>query len=162
MQNFINNFFVKLFVVIAALALPWVLLSVEGPLPSISTYWMSKMQPAFIFVNAAISYHLFNTRRWEIPSLFLLILTAFSIEMYPVIHNVSSVAFFATSAIPFFYAKRLQFYLKLYACSILFLFHSILAAEIIGISILCLYHAHVLIVYNCIKKKREKQNQNNL
>lgn len=148
--------YLKFLVILLAVISPWVMILVEGPIVSLSTYWLTSMQPLFIFTNAVTSYFLFSTKRWQIPSGLLLLLTAFSVQAHPSVHNVVAISFFISCMIPILYSKRLKYYVLLYLCSLFFLFESILYAEICSITVLCAYHTHTLLKYAAIIRQRKK------
>jgi len=150
------SMYLKCLVILLAVVSPWIMILVEGPIISISTYWLTSMQPLFIFTNAVTSYFLFSTKNWQIPSTLLLIVTAFSVQAHPTIHNITAIVFFASCVVPIMYSKRLKYYVLLYLCSLFFLFESILYAEICSITVLCAYHAHTLFKYFTVINQRKK------
>lgn len=148
--------YLKFLVILLAVFSPWIMILIEGPITSLSTYWLTSMQPLFIFTNAVTSYFLFSTKKWQIPSALLLLLTAFSVQAHPSVHNIVAITFFISCIVPMLYSRRLKYYVLLYLCSLFFLFKSILYAEICSITILCAYHAHTLFKYVTILRKRTK------
>jgi hypothetical protein len=145
--------YIRFAAILLAVLQPFLLIIFEGELKSISSYWETSFQPLFIFVNAATSYFLFATEKWRLPSFFLLSLTAFSVELYPQVHNLLAVSFFISAAISLKRCKRFGFYFYPYLISPLFLFHSILLTEIYCVLILCGYHTHMLIYTHSLKNR---------
>jgi hypothetical protein len=137
---------IRIIVILISLFHPFILLLSYGELPSMSSYWETPLQPLFIFVNAATSYFLFSINNWKIPSLFLLLLTAFSVSLFPQIHNIFAILFFVTCLYPLIKTKRFKYYPLLYSLSIIVgLLWGILWLEIYSVLILTIYHLHTLI-----------------
>ena len=124
---------------------------------SFSAMWESPIQPMFIFVNAITSYYFFIMDKWRLSGIFLLLLTAFSIKNFFIIHNVFAISFFAYSVIPIATDKRLSIYLVPYMLSLAFVnWPNIFFSEIIAISTLCAFHAHKLYFQYKIMRTRKK------
>jgi hypothetical protein len=141
-----KEFLIKLLVIVVSFIYPFVLMSVEGELGSISQYWNTSLQPLFIAANVMTAYFFFSIDNWKLPSYFLVLLTAFSIQLYPVTHDVIATLFFISCLIPLFKTKRFKFYAYFYFFSIpIGLFWGLLWLEIWGMFILCSYHLHTLI-----------------
>lgn len=145
---------IRLLVILFAAVVPAVLIIMYGWLPSLSSYWNTAAQPLFIISNAATSYYLFFESQWKRSALALMLLTAFSVEYWPAIHNILAVCFFLLTLIPLYQSKRFRWVICTYIASGLGLFHSLLLAEIIGILNLCLYNILVLhMMYQLTKHK---------
>jgi hypothetical protein len=160
-MNFIKkyDFYIKLFVIILSIIQPFLLMSICGELWSLSSYWRTPLQPMFIIINAATSYFFFSTDKWLIPSIFLLLLTAFSLDLYPTTHNVFAGLFFLSCAYPLLTLKRFQFFGILYFMSIFVLLYSgMLWFEIYCVLILGSYHLTILIYRKNLDVLREKSN----
>lgn len=160
-MNFIKKyeFYIKLIVIILSIIQPFILLSICGELWSISSYWKTPLQPMFIIINAATSYFFFSTDKWLVPSIFLLLLTAFSTELYPTIHNVLAGLFFLSCTYPLLTLKRFHFFGFLYVMSIfVFMLSGMLWFEIYCVLILGSYHLTILIYKNKLDKLREQSN----
>ena len=160
-MNFIKkyDFYIKLFVIILSIIQPFLLMSICGELWSLSSYWRTPLQPMFIIINAATSYFFFSTDKWLIPSIFLLLLTAFSLDLYPTTHNVFAGLFFLSCAYPLLTLKRFQFFGILYFMSIFVLLYSgMLWFEIYCVLILGSYHLTILIYRKNLDILREKSN----
>ena len=160
-MNFIKkyDFYIKLFVIILSIIQPFLLMSICGELWSLSSYWRTPLQPMFIIINAATSYFFFSTDKWLIPSIFLLLLTAFSLDLYPTTHNVFAGLFFLSCAYPLLTLKRFQFFGILYFMSIfVFLYSGMLWFEIYCVLILGSYHLTILIYRKNLDVLREKSN----
>ena len=158
-MNFIKkyDFYIKLFVIILSIIQPFLLMSICGELWSLSSYWRTPLQPMFIIINAATSYFFFSTDKWLIPSIFLLLLTAFSLDLYPTTHNVFAGLFFLSCAYPLLTLKRFQFFGILYFMSIFVLLYSgMLWFEIYCVLILGSYHLTILIYRKNLDVLREK------
>lgn len=152
-----KEFLIKLLVIIVSFIYPFVLLSIEGELGSISQYWNTSLQPLFIIANVMTAYFFFSIENWRLPSYFLVLLTAFSVKLYPITHDIIATLFFIFCLIPLFLSKRFKFYAWFYFFSIpIGLFYGLLWLEIWGMFILCLYHLHTLIYTMVIFHKKEK------
>jgi hypothetical protein len=146
---------IRIIVILTSLVHPFILLS-YGELPSMSSYWETPLQPLFIFVNATTSYFLFSINKWKLPSLFLLLLTAFSVSLYPQLHNVFTILFFITCLYPLIKTKRFKYYPILYSLSIIVgLLYGILWLEIYCVLILTIYHLHTLIYKEYLLTQRK-------
>ena len=151
------DFYIKLFVIILSIIQPFILMSICGELRSISSYWKTPLQPMFIIVNAATSYFFFSTDKWLVPSILLLLLTAFSLEMYPTTHDVLAGLFFFSCSYPLMTLKRFQFFGILYYMSIFVLLYSgMLWFEIYCVLILGSYHLTILLYKHHLDKLREE------
>lgn len=151
------DFWIRLFVVLISFIQPFILLLFCGELSSISSYWDTPLQPLFIFTNAATSYFFFSMRNWKLPSLLLLLLTAFSVMLYPTVHNIFAVSFFILCMYPLYKTKRFKYYLWIYALSsVIFFLFGILWAEIFGIMVLTAYHTQTLIYKRSLEISRGK------
>lgn len=146
---------IKIGVILLSAIQPFILIYNCGQLGSLSSYWGTYLQPLFIFTNVVISYYFYSLNRWKLPSLLLVLLTSFSSELYPYIHNIISGLFFISCLYPLFKTKRFKFYFYLYGLSPIIGFtKSILWFEVYCILILCFYHFHS--VYHIIKILKEK------
>jgi hypothetical protein len=151
----IKDFWFKVAAVVLALISPFILISSGEILPSLSSYWMSDLQPLFIITNAVTSYYMFSANKWRIPSLFLLLLTAFSVEMFPTLHNIVAITFFVTNLYPLFSMKRLRWLTYIYLLTLPIFFFSILWGEIAAVIILAAHHGLVLYSYYKVQKIRK-------
>lgn len=96
-----------------------------------------------------------------------MLLTAFSVEFYPNIHDVLAVVFFISALRAMIIPKRFLEYLWIYlfggtiALSKVFGFrYGILIGEVVSITALCLYHLELLIYRQSLVKKRDKLSNN--
>jgi hypothetical protein len=150
------EFQIKLMVILLSIIQPFILMSICGELWSISSYWRTPLQPMFIIINAATSYFFFSTDKWLVPSIFLLLLTAFSIDLYPTTHNVFAGLFFLSCNYPLLTLKRFQFFGVLYLMSIFVLLSAgMLWFEIYCVLILGSYHLTILLYKHYLDKLRE-------
>ena len=153
MNRWIVNFykkyldhFIKIIVILISVMYPFILLSVEGELKSLSQYWNTSLQPLFIVANIMTAYIFLSIENWKISSFLLILVTAFSTVLYPDTHNVLAVLFFLSCLYPLIKSKRLKFYAYLYLVSpAIGLAFGLLYLEIYSIIILCSYHLHILI-----------------
>jgi hypothetical protein len=158
-MEFIKKYdlFIKLIVIILSIIQPFILMSICGELWSLSSYWRTPLQPMFIIINAATSYFFFSTDKWLVPSIFLLLLTAFSLDLYPTTHNVFAGLFFLSCNYPLLTLKRFQFFGVLYLMSIFVLLSAgMLWFEIYCVLILGSYHLTILLYKHYLDKLREQ------
>lgn len=146
MINRIGNleYLLKMTAAILAMSTPIICLLCYGYLNSISQYWNTEMQPLFIFSNVLTAYYFFSTSNWKLSSVLLILLTAFSIEWYPSLHNILAVSFFISNLIPLYKSKRFKYCMWIYLASIIILPFSLFFSEAIAICALCTFHIHSL------------------
>ena len=152
---------IKIILILISVMYPFILLSVEGELKSLSQYWNTPLQPLFIVANVMTAYIFLSIENWKIPSFLLVLVTAFSTILYPNTHNVLAVLFFISCLYPLFKSKRLKFYGYLYLISpIIGLLFGLLYLEIYNILIICAYHLHMLIHILHTHYKKDKIENN--
>jgi hypothetical protein len=154
--NRINNreFIVRLTVILLAVITPIVLLLTEGYKPSISTYWLTDMQPLFIIANASTSFYLINFKSWKIQGYLLMGVTAFSIQYYPITHNVLAILFFASSLLTICRSNHFKFTKWIFISSLILLPFSLFWFEVVAIIAICTFHMLSLIKYYKIKARK--------
>lgn len=149
-----SEYIMRMSVIALAFITPIIFLITEGYLPSISNYWRTPLQPLFIIANASTSYYFFGSHnRWRIPAVFLLMLTAFSIDSYPMTHNIVAILFFISCIIPLYKTKHFKGFFWAYLCSVAFMPLSITLGEFLSISVLCVFHALMIHKIYKVKKK---------
>tara|TARA_R100001126_G_scaffold97101_1_gene70125 strand:+ start:192 stop:644 length:453 start_codon:yes stop_codon:yes gene_type:complete len=146
------GFFVRLAAILTAALTPFILMICFGQQNSLSQYWATKGQPLFITANIVTSYFFFTIKEWRSPSYILVLLTAFSVELFPLIHNILAISFFVAATYSLYQVKRFKWYLISFILCLPLLSYSILHAEIGGILVLSAYHAHVLIYKQILTK----------
>lgn len=149
------DYYLRLSVIIFAAISPFICLASYGYLPSLSSYWKTPLQPIFVFANAATAYYLVTLDNWKTSALFLILLTAFSVEYYNNLHNVLAIAFFILTIFPMRKTNNFKFCLKIYLSSLIFVPFSLLAAEIVAILAMCMYHGLSLNRLYTLQKERE-------
>lgn len=142
----------KWIAVIVAMFFPFIMILCAGEQRSISAYWNTAAQPLFIIMNATTSYFLFTTHNWQTPSLLLFLVTAFSVATYPIIHNILAVSFFIVCCIPMWKLHRFRWYLIPYILAGALTVYKLLYGETLAIMIICIYHAHVMLYVDHLKK----------
>lgn len=149
------DFYLKLAVILISISQPFILITTQGWMWSISSYWTTPMQPLFIFVNAGTSYYFFHNEKWKMPGVFLLLLTAFSVEQYKLIHNLFAAGFFLSCLYPMLHLKRFRFLGLLYLlCIPLFPFIGMLFFEIYCVLVVGIYHLCILLYKEYLEKLR--------
>lgn len=116
-----------------------------GPMPSLSKYWETAWQPLFILSNAVTSYFFFSLPKWKLPAVFLMLLTVFSVSMYPMLHNLFAIIFFIFTFRNLWNSKRYQFFCFMHGIGIIIMPFSFLWGEVVSIIALCIYHLLMLI-----------------
>jgi len=150
-----RDFTYRIFVVILSLLQPIIILIVLGEIPSMSTSWNTPLQPLFICVNAMTSYFFFSAHRWEVPSILLLLLTAFSVESFPIMHNIFAIGFFIVCAYPIYKLKRWRYYIIPYLVGIpIVMNYGLFWGEFWCVWVLSIYHVHIVIYMYKIGIKR--------
>lgn len=151
------DFILKLAVILISISQPFILIGTQGYLWSISSYWSTPMQPLFIFVNAGTSYYFFHNEKWQIPGIFLLLLTAFSVEQYHQIHNIFAAGFFLSCLYPMIHLKRFRILGFLYLlCIPLYPFIGMLFFEIYCVLIVGIYHLFILLYKEYLENLRHR------
>jgi hypothetical protein len=138
------GFTLRLLVIFFACVTPIICITFEGYLGSLSSYWETDLQPLFILANATTSYYLFGLPKWRVSACFLLLLTAFSVENYRVVHDVLAIIFFISNLYPLYKTHHFRSIFWIYLSSLLIMPFDMLLAEIVAIWTLCLYHGLVL------------------
>lgn len=160
-------FYLKLFTIVFVSICPYIISISEWPIISLSAAWTTPLQPLFILMNAATSYFFFLIPLWRLPAICLMLLTVFSVEFYPNIHDVLAVVFFISALRAMVIPERFLEYLWIYlfggviALSKSFGFrYGVLIGEVVSITALCLYHLELLIYKQSLLKKRDKLSNN--
>lgn len=143
----------KLFAIFLSALYPFIMISSEGVLASISQYWDTPFQPLFIFSNIICSYFFFTLPNWRIPSFFLVLLTCFSWCQFGFLHDMFALTFYFACLHSLWRSKRFMIHFYLFALSISIYFYSILLGEIISIFILCGFHLRILLYKEKLKKR---------
>lgn len=140
------DFILKLSLILISVLQPFILISTQGWLWSISSYWNTPLQPLFILINAGTSYYFFHNEKWQVPGIFLLLLTAFSVQNYLFIHNIFATCFFLSCIYPMVYIKRFRILAFLYLMSIpLYPLIGMLLFEIYCVLVIGIYHLCILL-----------------
>lgn len=143
-MSFLKAHHLKLTIVIIAFLQPIIILSFLGEIHSISSVWGTYLQPVFIFVNVVTSFYFFLSERWKISGLLLMLLTAFSLDIFPMIHNILAILFFVSVLFGF---KRNYLYIAVYLLSTLLSLSvfNIFWAEFAAITVICVYHFYLIL-----------------
>lgn len=116
-----------------------------GEIFSFSAAWKTQLQPLFIITNAATSYFLYSVKKWEVSSIFLLLLTAFSVDFTPMFHNILALIFFISCIPPLYSINRLRYFTYIYLLSVpLLLLGSLFWFELMATWVLCAYHLKLM------------------
>ena len=139
------EFFTRLssivFAAITSLSIP----IIYPDLNSLSQCWSTDLQPIFIISNVVTSYLFFSLPSWKVPSIFLILLTAFSHSLFLEAHNLFAIGFFFSSIYSLWFIKRLPIYYWLFFISLLIMSFSLIWGEVLAIWVLCVYHLHLLL-----------------
>jgi hypothetical protein len=148
------DYLLRVCVVVFAALSPFICLFFHGYEKSISSYWNTEMQPLFIIANSLTAYYLIGIPKWRLSACLLLLTTAFSIEYYPMVHNIVAVGFFITSMYPLYKANNFTFCRWLYMIALPLVPFSLLYAEMVAILVICTFHLLVLNKVYSIQKER--------
>lgn len=138
------DFYVRMFVIVLSAIMPLILLLSQGHLFSISKYWNTPMQPLFIMVNAMTSFYLFSIKNWKLPAVFLLLLTAFSVEYHHLAHNILAIIFFVVSLIPLKLTNHYKAFFWIYLGTLPVMLFDMFLGESLAVFTLCFYHGIIL------------------
>ena len=152
----VNGLIIRVIVILLAILQPFIIMFWYGvDVVSISSMWETSLQPLFIITNATTSYFLFSVHRWLFPSLFLLLLTAFSVEYHMVTHNIFAGLFFISCINSLFGYNRLRWYLFPYLLSgVVWLMFGMFWGEVFAVLVICIYHANLLYVSYDLKNRK--------
>jgi hypothetical protein len=146
LQDLNSNVSIKLLTIVLAITQPLLILFYLGQIHSISSVWDSFLQPLFIITNAATSFYFLLMDRWRVSGVMLMLLTAFSVNIFPLTHNCFALIFFISIIYGF---KTNYLFISLYMISIpLFFMVNMLWAEIYAIFIISIYHLDLLLRIN--------------
>jgi hypothetical protein len=143
-----NSFYdslIRIIILILCFLSPFLMLT-YGKKISISSYWETPLQPLFLMTNALTTYMFFNIPKWRISAILLFLLTIFSVEYYPKIHDVFAIGFFVSNLYPLLSIKRYRLMIMPYFLSLIWL-PDIFWVEVQAIIILCIYHLILIIKF---------------
>lgn len=152
------DYLLRVCVVLFAAFSPFFCLLFSGYEKSLSQYWVTEMQPVFIIANSLTAYYLIGIPKWKLSACLLLLVTAFSIEYYPEIHNIVAIMFFIVCIYPLHIANNYKFCKWIYLLAIPIVPFSLLFAEIIAIIAICMFHLLTLNKLYNIQKERVELN----
>ena len=138
-------FWLKCLTILFVGVCPYVIAINYPDLISLSKSWETPLQPLFILMNVATSYFFFLMPKWQLSSLFLMLLTAFSLPMYPNMHDLMAFLFFVATFYTLYTSHRFEEYMIFYLFGGLIAFKNIMWGEIISITALSFYHLELLI-----------------
>lgn len=121
---------------------------------TVSQSWETPLQPMFIITNALVSFFFFKLPKWRIPAILLLLLTAFSVTDWCILHNIFAILFFIFSGVSLCSLHKFKNYLLLYLAAICVLPFGLYWVETWAIITLCIYHLHIIIHTLVISRNR--------
>jgi hypothetical protein len=137
-----------------ALLQPFVILFVCGHIISVSTSWLTELQPLFIITNIMISFLFLHTKRWTLPAILLITLTSFSVEFYPIFHTWVAVLFFVSCLYPILREANFGFYTILYLLALpIGYYYGLFLMEMWAINVLCLHHFRLIWLFKNLSHK---------
>jgi hypothetical protein len=149
----IREYMTRMLIISLSFLMPIFCVITQGPLPSLSRYWSTELQPLFILTNLFTAYYFSQLPRWKYSGFFLVLLTAFSVEVYNITHNLLAIGFFLSVLYPFTKLHHYKWILWVYIGTLLILPFGMLFFEIVAITVICLYHGLVLYKVNRDTKK---------
>lgn len=140
----ITEYVLKFGLAVLGIIYPLVMWWWIGPQPSISEYFLTQAQVLFLLINAGTSFYFANTSKWQISGVLLLLLSCFSVEFYPTLHNIFAILFFISGFISILRSKRYKIMSLGVFLGLFGLFHSIFLAEYIAVVFMSLFHMLIL------------------
>jgi len=144
-MTFEKWFWLKILTILFVGVCPYIIAFNNPDLISLSKSWETPYQPLFILMNAATSYFFFLMPKWQLSSFCLMLLTAFSLQMYPDIHDIIALGFFVVTFYALYSSQRFEEYIIFYLFGGLVAFKNIMWGEVISITALSTYHLELLI-----------------
>lgn len=151
-----TEYYLRLTIICLVALSPLFCILLSGYQKSYSSYWITESQPIFILANAVTAFYLFQEKHWRISALLLLLVTAFNTYDFKILHDILAIAFFISCLIDLTKKNRNAFIIMCFMLSFYLLNISILLAEIVAITSLCLYHGLNLITYYKLTHGKEK------
>ena len=148
---------IRTLAIVLAAVVPFVCIATEGVLTSYSWCWDTPMQPYFILANMITAYYFYDSSRWKLPGILLLLLTVFSVSDFGTLHNLLSTVFFLSCYITIKTSNHFNWLSYVFLASMLLLAYNIMIAEIFAILILALYHGLILYKIQRIQKQKPIQ-----
>jgi len=137
------NIIIRFSILVIAFLTPMIMLSYDKLL-SISSYWETPLQPLFIFSNALTTYIFITLPKWRFSAVLLFLLTIFSVEYYPTLHDIFAISFFIINLYPLFSIKRYRLLIIPYVFSLIWL-PDLFWVEVHALTVLCIYHLFLMI-----------------
>ena len=152
-----NNLFFNLFTILLASVFPFIVIYFyDNEVNSLSNSWRTPLQPLYIFSNLLTSFILYNVPKWKFSSIFLFLLTIFSIDHFQIVHNIFAILFFLSNIYPMMKVNKYNLSVYLYLMAIIW-FPNVLYFETHAVLVLCGYHLLLLLKYHSIMKKRHSE-----
>ena len=145
------NFLIKISIIFLSILSPLLMYFFYGKMGSISAYWNTPFQPLFILSNALTTYVFMDLPKWKLSGILLFMLTIFSVEYYPGLHNVFAISFFIVNLYPMYKLKRYRVFIIPYLLSCVFL-PDLFWCEVFAITVLCTYHLTLLLKFRKVIK----------
>ncbi len=152
---------VRTLALLLAVVAPFACVAAYGWTDSYSQYWNTPLQPVFVLSNIVTAYYLFDSEKWKVPAIFLILLISFSVEKYLQMHNWMAVCFFVGCLGPLWITNHFRWILWPYLACIAVVFYDMLLAELIAISCLVLFHGLMLYKYKRLNKQKQINNEQN-
>lgn len=146
----------KLLVIIIAFLQPIIILYFLGSVNSLSMSWGTYLQPLFVFTNATTSFYFYQINNWKISALLLMLLTAFSVNIFPESHNILALLFFLSCIFGMTRGSYWKLFTSLYTLAIpIYNYFGLFYGEFWAVTILCFYHLRLLLIANKIKSIKD-------
>lgn len=134
---------------------PLICLSISGYKKSYSAYWETESQPIFIIANIITAYLLNQYKDWQPSAWLLLGVVAFNSFDYRMLHDVLAIMFFVSCLFVLLKKHRHTPVTVIYIGSLAAAPFSLLFAEQVAITMLCLYHSVNLETYYNLTNGKE-------
>ena len=149
------EYYARLTIICLIAIAPLICLLISGYKKSYSAYWETESQPIFIVANVITAYLLNQYKDWQPSAWLLLGVVAFNSFDYRMLHDVLAVMFFVSCLLVLLKKHRHNFITVTYIGSLAAAPFSLLFAEQVAITMLCLYHTVNLETYYNLTNGKE-------
>jgi hypothetical protein len=148
-----REFYSKLLLIISIALSPIICYLLVGYRSSYSMYFLTEAQPLFIIGNVMTAFYLHKIKDWELPAFTIILVLTFSVDKYPMMHNILAVFFFVQAMFIIYKKGRNVTILIPYVLSLSLAAISLFYAEVAAIIVLCTHHAINLFKFKKVIKK---------
>ncbi len=147
----------RIMICILSMLMPMILWMSTGiKLESLSEYFYTPMGPFFVAILTLTCYLLFTMPKWIPSAVLLSCVIMFPNREFPVIHNVTAVLFFITSAIAILFENRYIFVGWLMLIFSPIAIFDLFFTEVVMIACVSSYHLKKLLIIKRLLKTNQK------